>query len=51
MMGIGPYPVEGQEDPDLINAGKETVSETNGCSYFASDLSFATQTSGPLTKL
>jgi 3-oxoacid CoA-transferase subunit B len=41
MMGIGPYPVEGEEDPDLINAGKETITETPGCSYFASDLSFA----------
>jgi len=41
MLGIGPYPLEGQEDPDLINAGKETVSETAGCSYFSSDLSFA----------
>lgn len=41
MMGIGPYPAEGTEDADLINAGKETISETPGCSYFASDLSFA----------
>jgi 3-oxoacid CoA-transferase subunit B len=41
MMGIGPYPAEGAEDPDLINAGKETITETPGCSYFASDLSFA----------
>ncbi|MBZ0267210.1 3-oxoacid CoA-transferase subunit B [bacterium] len=41
MMGIGPYPEEGTEDADLINAGKETISETPGCSYFASDLSFA----------
>jgi len=41
MMGIGPYPRPGEEDPDLINAGKETITETPGCSYFASDLSFA----------
>lgn len=41
MMGIGPYPLAGEEDADLINAGKETISETPGCSYFASDLSFA----------
>jgi 3-oxoacid CoA-transferase subunit B len=41
MMGIGPYPVEGEEDADLINAGKETISEIPGCSYFASDESFA----------
>jgi len=34
MLGIGPYPIEGTEDPDLINAGKETVSEMPGTSYF-----------------
>src|SRR5580704_2006146 len=41
MLGIGPYPVEGEEDPDLINAGKETVSEMAGTSYFSSADSFA----------
>jgi 3-oxoacid CoA-transferase subunit B len=41
MLGVGPFPLEGEEDPDLINAGKQTITEIAGSAYFSSADSFA----------
>jgi 3-oxoacid CoA-transferase B subunit len=41
MLGMGPFPLEGEEDPDLINAGKQTITELPQTSYFSSADSFA----------
>ena len=48
MLGYGAYPEEGKQDPDLINAGKETITELPGCSYFGSHDSFALVRGGHL---
>jgi 3-oxoacid CoA-transferase subunit B len=40
MLGMGPFPIDGEEDADLINAGKQTITEVPGTAYFDSALSF-----------
>lgn len=46
LLGMGPFPLEGNEDPDLINAGKQTITTVPGSSFFDSALSFGMIRSG-----
>ncbi len=51
MLGIGPYPLAGSEDADLINAGKETVSEVPGTAYLSSADPFPMISGGRATEV
>src|SRR3989338_4174629 len=48
MLGVGPFPLKGEEDPDLINAGKQTISQLKNSCYFNSSDSFAMARGGHL---
>ena len=48
MLGMGPFPFEGEEDPDLINAGKQTITELSRTSYFDSAMSFGMTRGGKI---
>ena len=51
VLGMGPFPFEGEEDPDLINAGKQTITALPGASFFDSAMSFSKLKASPLKSL